>query len=186
MSQVSLDVIRGIAQAAADSYDGALDGEGKPIEIGLKREEGHPIFDSRTVDGFKVRCHGNKLLVTYQSDIKLKDIHKGNFESEVEILMGNIVKHLKKQYRKATGKALTLTPDGDCDILVQSTSRVRVFAICNKSYKIGGLDDVDDVTIPSKDRIEGKFKSFLAQGGFGNAPENKNQKGNRKNDKKDG
>jgi len=186
MSQASLDVIRGIAQAAANSFDGALDDKGEPIKIGLKREEGHPILDSRTVDGFKVRCHGNKLLITYQSDIKLKDVHKGNFESEMEITMGNIVKHLKKQYRKATGKALALTSDGDCEVLVQSTSRVRVFAICNKAYKIGGLGDVDDVTIPSKDKIEGKFKSFLSQGGWGKAPQNKDQKGGWKKDKKDG
>ncbi len=70
MSQASLDVIRGVAQAAASSFDGALNDKGEPIKIGLKREEGHPVLDSRTVDGFKVRVHGNKLLVTYQSDIK--------------------------------------------------------------------------------------------------------------------
>ena len=38
MSQLSLDVIRGIAQAAANSYDGALDDKGEPIKIGLKRD----------------------------------------------------------------------------------------------------------------------------------------------------
>ena len=186
MSQASLDVIRGVAQAAANSFDGALDDKGEPIKIGLKREEGHPVLDSRTVDGFKVRVHGNKLLVIYQSDIKLKDVHKGNFESEMEITMGNIVKHLKKQYRNATGKALTLTSEGDVEVLVQSTSKVRVFAIANKAYKIGGLGDIDDVVIPSKDRIEGKFKSFISQGGWGKAPQNKNQKGSSKNNQKDG
>ena len=101
--------------------------------------------------------------------------------------MKDIVKHLKKKYRQATGKSIALTPDGEVDVLVQSTSRVRVFAIANKTYKIGGLKDIDDEAIPSKDRIEGKFKSFLAQGGWSNAPENKEQKGGwNKNKQKDG
>ena len=34
-----LDVIQGLGQAAANSYDGALDEDGKPIELGLKRED---------------------------------------------------------------------------------------------------------------------------------------------------
>jgi hypothetical protein len=104
----------------------------------------------------------------------------------MEITMGSIVKHLKKQYRNVTGKALTLTSEGDVEVLVQSTSKVRVFAIANKAYKIGGLGDIDDVVIPSKDRIEGKFKSFISQGGWGKAPQNKNQKGGSKNKQKDG
>ena len=36
MSQVTLDIIRGIAQAAANAYDGALDDKGEPIKIGLR------------------------------------------------------------------------------------------------------------------------------------------------------
>ena len=82
MSQVTLDIIRGIAQAAANAYDGALDDKGEPIKIGLKREEGHPVLDSRTMDGFKCRIDGTNLIVAYQSDIKLKDVYTTNFENE--------------------------------------------------------------------------------------------------------
>ena len=49
MSQETYDVFRGIAQAAANSFDGALDDDGNPIEIGLKREQGHPVHDSRNI-----------------------------------------------------------------------------------------------------------------------------------------
>ena len=49
MSEKTLEVIRGLAQAAASSYDGALDKDGEPITLGLKREEGNPITDSRTL-----------------------------------------------------------------------------------------------------------------------------------------
>ena len=94
MSQTTLEVIRGLAQAAADSYDGALDENGERIDIGLKRDEGHPVLDSRTMDGFKVKFMGNQLCVLYQSDIKLKDVHGGKFEKEiVEIHVCRIINH---------------------------------------------------------------------------------------------
>ena len=57
-----LDIVRGISQAAANAYDGAhddkysLDGEAR--KVGLKREEGDPIVDSRVIDGFGIRFHG--------------------------------------------------------------------------------------------------------------------------------
>ena len=73
MSQETYDIVRGIAQAAANAYDGACDDKGEPIEIGLKREKGHPVKDSRQMDGFKVRTEGTHVVLTYQADIKLKD-----------------------------------------------------------------------------------------------------------------
>ena len=48
-----LDVIQGLAQAAANSYDGALDEDGNPIEIGLKREDKN-MYKRNLADGFKV------------------------------------------------------------------------------------------------------------------------------------
>ena len=78
MSQASLEVIRGIAQAAANAYDGALDENGDPIKIGkkgMKREKGHNVLDSRTVDGFKVKIQGKTLTILYQSDITIKELH---------------------------------------------------------------------------------------------------------------
>ena len=38
--------------------------------------------------------------------------------------MSDIVSFLKKEYKKITGNALSLTASEDIDILVQSTSRV--------------------------------------------------------------
>jgi hypothetical protein len=45
-------IIQGIAAAMANSYDGATDENGDPIKIGLRREEGNPVIDSRVMDGF--------------------------------------------------------------------------------------------------------------------------------------
>ena len=48
----TLEIINGISQVLSKKYDGALDENDEPIKIGLKREEGDPILDSRIMDGF--------------------------------------------------------------------------------------------------------------------------------------
>ncbi len=163
MSQKTLDIVRGIAQAAANAYDGALDDKGEPIKVGLKREEGNPMVDSRKMDGFNVRVDGAKLVVSYHSDILLKDVYGGNLENECEKTMGDIVKWLKKEYKKVTGNTLSLTNPAECDVLVQSTSRVRVFLTASKVYNIGGMEGADDHSQPSDDRLDDSFKRFLEQ-----------------------
>ena len=164
MSQKDLDVVRGIMQAAADSYDGALDEKGEPLKIGLKREEGHPVLDTRVMDGFKCRVDGAKLVINYQSDLLLRDVYRGNLENELEQTFADIVKHLKKQYKKITGKGLKLKADGECDALVQSTSRVRVFVLATKIYSITSLKDVENRLEPSEDTLDKNFKKFLEKG----------------------
>ena len=57
-----LEIIKGLNQAAANAYDGADLSE----DIGLNREEGNPIIDSRVMDGFSVRFAADKMIVSYQ------------------------------------------------------------------------------------------------------------------------
>ena len=161
MSEKTLEVIRGLAQAAANSYDGALDKDGKPITLGLKREEGNVILDTRQIDGFKVRFAGPVLVVTYQSDIQLKDVYGGSFENDIESTFGDIVKYLKKEYKKITGNPVSLKERGEADILVQETSRVRVFVTAHKEYDIGGVDDIKEPEKVLSERFESKFRTFL-------------------------
>ena len=177
MSQKNYDVVKGIAQAAANAYDGALDENGEPIKIGLKREEGHPVLDSRTMDGFKVKVNGDKLILTYQSDTKLKEVYGGDYEGELEQTMTDIVSYLKKQYRKITGNGLSLKADGEVDALVQSTSRQRVFVTANKTYSIGSLENAESNLPPSEDRLDQAFRSFLEAGGAGGKAKNDTRKG---------
>ena len=159
MSQKVVDILRGISQAAAGMYDGATDENGEPVKIGLKREEGNPSLDKRVIDGCKIRCSGKTLTVSYHSELLLKDVYAKNLENELEQIMSDIVKYLKKQYRKVTGNTLSLKEKGECDARVESTSRVRVFVTAKKDYQISSMDDVEDVGQESKD----SFKSFLEQ-----------------------
>ena len=177
MSQKNYDVVKGIAQAAANAYDGATDENGEPIKIGLKRETGHPVLDSRTMDGFKVKINGNQLVLTYQADTKLKEVAANGYESELEQTMTDIVSFLKKQYRKITGNSLSLKADGEVDAFVQSTSRHRVFVTANKSYTIGSLENGEANLPPSEDRLDQTFKTFLQAGGLGKRAKNDSRKG---------
>ena len=179
MSQKVVDILRGISQAAAGMYDGALDEEGEPIKIGLKREEGNPMLDKRVIDGCKVRCSGKTLIVSYHSDLLLKDVYankKGKLEDELEQTMSDIVSYIKKQYRKVTGNTLSLKEKGEVDARVESTSRVRVFVTASKHYEITNMSDVEDTKEASADALEKTFKDFLSQGGLGKRPKNDKRK----------
>ena len=143
MSQKTLDVLNGISQAAANAYDGAHDEKGNPIEIGLKREEGDVVTDSRVMDGFNVRVSGKQLLVSYESEILLSDVYKSaNYENEVEQMLEKIVSWLKKEYKKVTSNALKLSPNGDVDAVIEKISNKRVQVCALKKYTINNLDDV--------------------------------------------
>ena len=56
----------------------------KPKIIGLSREEGCPIIDSRVMDGFGVKFIGDMLQINYQADIRLKDVYAKGFEEECD------------------------------------------------------------------------------------------------------
>jgi hypothetical protein len=160
----TLEIIRGIAQAAANAYDGALDDKGEPLKVGLKREEGHPILDKRVMDGFSVKFHGNQLSINYHGEVSLKQVHGDKYEDEVLQMVADIASFLKKEYKKVTGNTLSLSKEGDHNIHLEYISRVRCWVTASCSYKIGGIDEVQQVGKESEDRIEKNFKDFLNLG----------------------
>ncbi len=164
----TLEVIRGISQAVANVYDGvhdekySLDGEAR--KIGLYREEGDVITDSRVMDGFKVRFHGDKLIINYQYDCKLKHVHESGFEDEISQRLADIAKYLRSEYKKITGNGLTLTKDGDTDIMVEYISRVRTSVKAYQCYKISGLGEVISASNEESRDVDSAIKDWLAIG----------------------
>tara|TARA_R110002020_G_C16319433_1_gene774654 strand:+ start:6233 stop:6781 length:549 start_codon:yes stop_codon:yes gene_type:complete len=167
----TLEIIRGISQAAANAYDGAhmeeYSADGKARSVGLKREEGNPLIDKRVMDGFGVSFHGPMLKISYHSEVKLKDVHSSPFESDIESMINDISKFLKKEYKAITGDTLSLTAQGEVEVLVQNTSRVRTWCQAHRMYKIGSIAEVEEIKSPSEDRMDVKFRTFLDSGGFG-------------------
>jgi hypothetical protein len=170
----TLEIIQGIAQAAANAYDGAHDEgssyDGTARKVGLKREEGHMINDRRVIDGFNVKFMGNVLRVTYQGECQLKEVYANDFESNMAQTFADIVKFLKKEYKAITGDTLSLKIMGDHDILVQNRSRVWTWVQATCDYKIGGLTGVldDEAQQALADR---NFRNMLKRTPQGYGPE---------------
>jgi len=165
----TLEILNGISQALSGiKYDGALNEDDEPIKIGLKREEGDPLVDSRVMDGFGVRFHGqNKICITYASEIKLKEVYSGNLENEVGSMISDIAKFLKKEYKGLTGSALTLTSEGETEVLVQPISRVRTSLTAYQVFKIGGIKEEEE-----PDAVRPETTKYLEQGGVAKKPQN--------------
>jgi hypothetical protein len=169
------DIIKGISQAAANAYDGAqyenLSADGKTREAGLKREMGDPIVDSRVMDGFGVRFHGSQLIISYQSEVPIKEFHNTKYDQDIEEVYAGIVKYLKKEYKIVTGETLSLKEDGPANIHLQNMSKIRSWVQATKVYAIGGLAEsgpgvvLDDSQRDfGPDRLKGAIEKWLAIG----------------------
>jgi hypothetical protein len=137
----TLEIINGISQVLAKNYDGALDENDEPLKVGLKREEGDPLIDKRVVDGFGVKFEGNKLCITYSSEIKMKEVYGGTLENDVTAMLSDVATFIKKEYKSLTKSGLTLTSEGEANVLVQPVSRVRTLVTAVQRFKIGGLEE---------------------------------------------
>tara|TARA_R100000900_G_scaffold141565_2_gene122695 strand:- start:503 stop:1045 length:543 start_codon:yes stop_codon:yes gene_type:complete len=166
------EIVQGLAQAAANAYDGALGADDMPLAAGLRREDGNPILDKRVMDGFNVKFYGDMMCLSYQSEVLLREVYASGFEDDIERQLAEIVKFLKKEYKSITGRAVTLSEVGEADIRVESTSRIRSWVIAKKHYKIGGLSPEMNDRQPSEDTVDAKFRSFLDLGGLGTRPDN--------------
>tara|TARA_R110000751_G_scaffold175131_1_gene281377 strand:+ start:1693 stop:2235 length:543 start_codon:yes stop_codon:yes gene_type:complete len=159
------DIVKGINQAAANAYDGSHDKrfveEGDDKVVGLKREQGCPINDSRVIDGFNVRMAGPKLIVSYQSEMPMSDFHNTKLDQELEQTYADIIKFLKKEYKKVTSDTLSVKADGDVAFTLQNMSKIRTWVQATKVYTVGNLKDVIPVGEPSEDRLEDNFRKFL-------------------------
>jgi hypothetical protein len=170
-----MDVIKGISQVMAQTYDGARDEKGEPIKAGLRREEvsAFTSCECRLLDGFKARVthHAAKdgsfpcLIMSYQSELKLEEAHSPKLGENVEEHIAEALKYLKKEFKKVTGKELSVEKYGDINMLVEETSKIRVFVTAQCHYKIGGVD-MPKLENPSDVERSKQFQKWLSLGGF--------------------
>ena len=171
------EIVQGLSQAAANAYDGALGEDYEPEKPGiLRREEGDALIDQRVMDGFNVKFYGNMMCLTYQSELQLKEFYANGFEGEIDQRITDIAGWLKKEYKKITGNSVSLTEEGEVDVMVQNTSRVRTWVQAKKHYKVGGLTKEMNNDTGSEGPPESNWKKFVSQGGWdgsgGTRPDN--------------
>jgi hypothetical protein len=163
----SHDIIKALSQAAS-VYDGAHDKDGNPIKIGLKREDGNPIIDSRCIDGFKVRFAANQMILNYQTECLLSDIHKmglEKYENEINGHIKDIINFIKKDYKNHAKGNVTLTQDGETQVVIDPVSRIRTVVRAVAKFKIGNIKDMDEAPGERPERKD--IKSHNELGGLG-------------------
>ena len=134
-------------------------------------------MDKRVNDGFGVKFSGNQMCISYQSDIMLKEIYSGGFESEMSQIINEIKKFLQKEYKSITGNSVTLTKSGEIQIVAQSVSRVRNFVQAHQYYNISGIKADPDAGVGSENRkIEDSWKKFLDLDNKNKRPQNDTRK----------
>lgn len=138
------EIMRGISHIMSRSYDGATDENGDPVVAGLKREDGNPITDCRVIDGFSIKMVAtDKLCITYNIEMKIKDVHKPSFESDIESAISSVKSFVQKEYKKVTKSTLSLKEDGNTKVDVQYISKIRTTVKACQIYKISGLPSSD-------------------------------------------
>ena len=160
----TLEIVRGISQAIANSHDGAIDEEGNPVKTGLKREgeDGAiPLHDKRVMDGFKVSFHGDQICIHYHGEVTMKEVHNKSFEGDMEQMIADVSKFIKKQYRAATKSSLSLKKAGEPEVLVQSVSRQRSWVQAKQYFTYGGGEEIH---AESDDKLDKNIKSFIELG----------------------
>jgi len=175
------EIIQGINQAAANCYDGSSEAsmaaDGKARSAGLKREDGHYINDRRVIDGFKVVFHGPILRIKYQAEVRIQDVKDNGFEDDIIRHLEDIVKFLKKEYKDITGDTLSLSKEGDHNILIQRISNYRTDCQAQCDYRIGGIGDVKDVGGKSEEgRVDSAIRDWLELGPGKKRPKNDTRK----------
>ena len=124
------------------------------------------------MDGFKVQMSGDKLMIKYHGEVTMKEAKDKGFETELEQMMADISSFLKKEYKKVTGNSVSLSPEGEVDVLVQNISRQRSMVQAQRYYKIGGTDAQPLVGEATEDKLAAGWEKFMSQGGLGTRPPN--------------
>ena len=162
-----MEIIQGLSQVAANSYDGARDEEGRRKETGLKRDEEVSIRDKRVVDGFTIKMHdGNKMCIAYTTEVLANDLlaSKGKYEDMLLQNVADIAQYIKKEFRKVTGQSLSLKEikDTKTEMEVIQTSRVRTEVKVLVDYEIGGIEDPHAEKDSQKEKIMKGMEKWLA------------------------
>ena len=143
-------------------YDGA------GAQIGLKREEGDPILDSRVMDGFSARVHGNQLIINYHSMMSPKDFHRKKdpamaLKQDLKDMFDNIEKFLKTEVAKLKVGSLRLSQVGEDDAIIQYLNRGRYNCIAKRVYNILGTDAEGVASEEQRRHKEDIIKSFVKE-----------------------
>lgn len=155
-----MDIIKGISQVMANTYDGAVDKDGKVRRNTIRFPETNDSYEMRgMIEGFRARVSGDKLIINFQTDVTQQEAHDPKFEQNTKKSIAEAVKYLKKEFKKVTGKTLSLDEVGDMKMTVEMLSRLRTTVTACCIYKIGGADKQE-----KEKKVDTAIKNWLKLG----------------------
>lgn len=142
--------------------------DGSGAEIGLKREQGDPITDSRIMDGFSARINGSQLIINYHSMMTATDFHSKKdpalaLKQNLKDMFDNIEKFLKTEVGKLDVGKLRLKQVGEDDALVQYLNRNRYNCVAKRVYDILGVDAEAPKSEKQRHHKDDVIKSFIKE-----------------------
>lgn len=157
------EVMKVLRQVQANSYDGALTYEGKPLKIGMMRED-LDEYHRRKIDAFSVSsAMPDVVRIKYTSQCRLEEVKDNKyFEDEVYEVLNSIKSHLLKEYKRISGKSCSLSEVKKHPINIQYMSRVNCYLSTCVEYKVGGGVGKDE-DLSLKPTINDTIKNFLQQ-----------------------
>jgi len=158
------DIVKGISEAVANKHHGAIDENGEPVSIGLKRED-QPIRDQKVMDGFGIALHGDKLIIKYHSVEPIRELHQKKFEKEVERRITDVKGFIVKQFSKITGSQLRLKEVGEISVLVETSNRMKAIVKAVMGYEVLNLKEVapvapSDIAKQNLERMDAYYKKL--------------------------
>ena len=96
----------------------------------------------------------------------------------MERMLNEVKKFLQKEYKAITGNSVTLTKDGDINVIATSTSRVRSFVQAYRHYNISGIkeDPMSKSNGSSNRTVDDAIKNFLELNNNNKRPQNDTRK----------
>jgi len=157
------DIVREISQIVANTRDGATNADGELVKIGLRREEPTPITQRGIMDGFGIQFNGDRLKINYHSEVRLKEVHEKDFETDISQIIADVAMFIAKEYKASTGEELRLEKVGESDVRVQTISRLRSWVQATCAYRIEGVTDASAAVNTREARAD--VQKFLDLGG---------------------
>ena len=94
------------------------------------------------MDGFGCRIQGDILLVSYHAEMPLYNSKPHQLQDEVDQTLEDVISYLKKEYKKITGEALSLSAlDKEASVNAEYLNRQRLSVKAVKRWTISGLGD---------------------------------------------
>lgn len=165
MADVTLaEVMKVLRQVQAQSYDGALTFDGKPLKIGMAREE-LDEYHRRKIDAFSVAsCGVDSVKIKYTSQCRLQEVHENkDFESNTYDIVNSIKSHLQKEYKRISGKSVSLSETKKHPINIQYMSKVNCYLTTCVEYKVGSVGTEEVKSQEQVHDLNKTIKDFLNQ-----------------------